>query len=293
MRRRLAILLATSLLISLLFSPLGQATLITVDGQPLEEARPILADSRTLVPLRSIFEALDAQVQFDAERKIITATKGSTRVQLTIGSPVVEVDGNPLLIDMPPFVFQGRVYVPLRFVATALGAHVKYYGESDTIIILTEAPPPGPTAGAIQLPPTDLSLAAGNPTQMTEDEFSKALEVIRLVNEERRRQGTPPLTYQNVALFDAAYARAQELPGKFSHTRPDGSKFNTIFPPLKYGLAGENLARNFHSPQSAMEGWLASPGHRSAILDPRFTSTAVGVYSYGGTYYWVEFFLGE
>jgi uncharacterized protein YkwD len=290
MRQRITVALLAGLIVGWAITP-GVAGTITVDGAELVGVQTVNRDNRLLVPLRSIFEALGAAVKYDPDTKQITATKGTISVKLTVNSPVVEVDGNPLLIDVPPLIVEGRVYVPVRFIGTSLGAHVKYFAETETVVISTEAPPPTVTKPAIVA--GDLSPETGNPTQMTEDEFAKAIEVIVLVNEERRKKGVPLLEYRNVDLFNAAYARAKELPGSFSHTRPDGSKFATIFPQITYKIAGENLAKNFHSAASAIEGWLGSTGHREAILDRRFSSTAVGVYSYGGTYYWVEFFIGN
>jgi len=280
----------TALLLSGWMMGAAEAGVVTVDGKTLD-ATTVNLDGRVLVPLRSIFEALGAEVKYDGTTKEIRATRGSNVVVLTVGSLAVTVDGVPLLIDVPATVLEGRVYVPVRFVGTALGGTVKYYAEQDLVEVKTEAPTPT----VIQPTPAEeenLSLAAGNPTQMTAEEFAMALEVIELVNKAREKEGLRPLEYANVALFDAALVRAKELPGSFSHTRPDGSAFNTIFPDIKYEITGENLARYYSSASSVFDGWMQSPGHRGAILDRRFKSIGVAAYRFGGTFYWVQFFIG-
>jgi uncharacterized protein YkwD len=48
---------------------------------------------------------------------------------------------------------------------------------------------------------------------------------------------------------------------------------------IKYGVAGENLARSYSGQNAATfeEAWMASPLHRANIVDPRFTQVALGV----------------
>jgi len=56
------------------------------------------------------------------------------------------------------------------------------------------------------------------------------------------------------------------------------------------GAAGENIAVGFPTPASVMQGWLASPGHRSNIEGP-YTTTGIGVaVGAGGAVFWAEDF---
>ena len=70
----------------------------------------------------------------------------------------------------------------------------------------------------------------GNPapdqpgTDGSQDAFAN--EVVRLVNEERAKAGLPALTVDRGAA-SAAQVRAKEIERSFSHTRPDGSSFNS------------------------------------------------------------------
>ena len=63
--------------------------------------------------------------------------------------------------------------------------------------------------------------------------------------------------------------RAKEISIKFSHTRPDGTDSTSIL--SEYGIpddkGGENIAAGYNSPQSVIEGWMNSPGHRVALLN--------------------------
>ena len=73
-----------------------------------------------------------------------------------------------------------------------------------------------------------------------------AAEVLRLVNVERARVGLAPLRFAK-DLAASAYVRAVELPFKFSHTRPNGSKCFTAMAQRGH-ILGENLAGGKTSP---------------------------------------------
>ncbi|MGQ9532395.1 MAG: copper amine oxidase N-terminal domain-containing protein, partial [Desulfotomaculales bacterium] len=62
---------------------------VQVDGRYLSfDVPPMIENGRTLVPLRALFEALGAEVQWDGETQTVSAVKGDVTVRLTIGSNV-------------------------------------------------------------------------------------------------------------------------------------------------------------------------------------------------------------
>ena len=123
----------------------------------------------------------------------------------------------------------------------------------------------------------------------TEEQF--AAEIFRLTNVERAKHGEP-LVQTNNDLNRAAMQRAKEISIKFSHTRPDGTDSTSIL--SEYGIpddkGGENIAAGYNSPQSVIEGWMNSPGHRVALLNTYSTHLGVGVYKSGSSYYCVQVF---
>ncbi len=121
-------------------------------------------------------------------------------------------------------------------------------------------------------------------------------EVVRLVNQERAKQGLPALTALPI-LEATADVRSRELVQKFSHTRPDGSSCFTAFPawgdyPDSVSTVAENIAEGYRTPESVMEGWMNSSGHRANILKENHRYIGVGCYESGGRYYWVQVFAG-
>lgn len=105
-------------------------------------------------------------------------------------------------------------------------------------------------------------------------------EVIRLTNEKRQAAGLLPLE-ANSTLSAAAQAKGADMlnKGYWAHTAPDGTtpwKFFTDFG-YKYRYAGENLARDFSNPASAVEAWMASPTHRENLLSSKYKEIGVAV----------------
>lgn len=121
------------------------------------------------------------------------------------------------------------------------------------------------------------------------DDFQ--MEVVRLVNIERKKRGLKPLTISN-KLFSAANVRANELTRKFSHTRPDGSEYITAVESSGYdwSFVAENIAAGQINPSDVMKSWMNSDGHRRNILNPNYKEIGVGFVNYKGTIYWVQLF---
>ena len=65
-------------------------------------------------------------------------------------------------------------------------------------------------------------------------------DFFNLVNEERARVGAPALT-RNATLNQAAKIRANEQLSLYSHTRPNGTEWSTVFQEVKYGKLEERI----------------------------------------------------
>ncbi len=107
---------------------------VSVNGQPIQfDQPPVERAGRVYVPLRGVFEHLGASVVYDNGQ--INATRGSTTVQLSIGSTTATVSGQQQTLDSPPFLIGARTLVPLRFIAQSLGAVVNYNDSNQTVSI--------------------------------------------------------------------------------------------------------------------------------------------------------------
>jgi ElaB/YqjD/DUF883 family membrane-anchored ribosome-binding protein len=115
---------------------------VNLNGQPLAlNAAPMQLGGRTLVPMRDIFEALGANLEWNAVAQTITATKDLTKIQLAIDNPNALINGRSVALEQPAALVNGRTFVPLRFVAEATGAQVDWNGPLQLISIRANALP--------------------------------------------------------------------------------------------------------------------------------------------------------
>lgn len=105
-------------------------------------------------------------------------------------------------------------------------------------------------------------------------------QVIDLTNKERVKAGLPQLQVDS-KLTAAALNKATNMFKKnyWAHTAPDGTepwKFVNDSG-YKYRYAGENLARDFATADTAMSAWMDSPSHKDNILSSRYQDIGVAV----------------
>ena len=98
MKKIISFILTVVLVVSLCtFAPAmaDDSISVTVDGKAQQyDVMPVIVDSRTLVPMRGIFEALGAEIAWDDASKTVTGKKGDVTVSLQIGNTVANVNGN-------------------------------------------------------------------------------------------------------------------------------------------------------------------------------------------------------
>ena len=108
-----------------------------------------------------------------------------------------------------------------------------------------------------------------------------AMELFRLVNQYRKDNGIQELEFDDT-LAKLAYVRAKEQIEKEGHTRPDGTRFLTVFEEYgcSYNGAGENIAIGTEAtPERMMNGWINSPSHNENMLRPYWGKGAIGLYT--------------
>jgi hypothetical protein len=110
-----------------------------VNGEePFFEVAPIVQDGNTLVPFRSISEALKANVSWNEEERSVTVTRDSITVKLIIDSKTALVDGKEVTLEVPATIVDGSTVVPARFVSESLKASVEWESETKSVVIYEE-----------------------------------------------------------------------------------------------------------------------------------------------------------
>jgi len=98
---------------------------IVVNGTRLPADAVAQVDGRTYVALRPVGEALGADVRYDGKTKQVTLTTVLVQLVFKIDDPTVSVNGQPQKIEAPAQSIGGKVMLPLRGLATALGATLR------------------------------------------------------------------------------------------------------------------------------------------------------------------------
>lgn len=139
------------------------AILVLLNGQAIKfpDAAPMKEEARVLIPLRGVFEAMGAEVNYDSQVRSIKILQANyeekNEIELAVDRQHAWVNGNELALDAPVRLRKGRVYVPLRFIAEALGAQVNWDRATNTVAIRTEEvttkklPKPSIRAGEIEV----------------------------------------------------------------------------------------------------------------------------------------------
>lgn len=168
--------------------------------------------------------------------------------------------------------------------------HSDYLSESKPVTTTV----PAAAKPTVQDNATPAPVITDSPVNCTAEEA----EVFRIVNEIRVSYGLKPYKWDTNA-YKAAKARCTEIEQQFSHLRPDGSNFKTIYGYsddelwYKFCSVGENLGSGQPTAQRVVDSWMASTkGHRENILNPDFENLAVafGTYNDAYKYYWVQEF---
>lgn len=114
------------------------------------DAAPEVAGGRTMVPVRALVEAMGGEVDYEfADQKdsvrlfidkytINFTIGGTTAVRHTRGTDTGEAD-KTIEMDCAPYIKGGRTYVPVRFIAEALGYEVGWDSQYETAILLDRA----------------------------------------------------------------------------------------------------------------------------------------------------------
>lgn len=92
------------------------------------DAQPFIdSNDRTQVPIRAVSEMLDCDVEWISETHtaIITRENGDTII-IVIGSNTMLVNNNKVKMDTAALIKDDRTYIPVRFVAEALGLTVEW-----------------------------------------------------------------------------------------------------------------------------------------------------------------------
>ena len=113
---------------------------VVLNGKTLSfDVPPQIINERTMVPIRAIFEALGASVDWNQETQTATAIQGNNEIIVQMNNSIINYKTNGVsdsyTCDVLPQIVSDRILVPVRAIAEVSGCKVDWNGESQTVII--------------------------------------------------------------------------------------------------------------------------------------------------------------
>lgn len=183
------------------------------------------------------------------------------------------VDGQE--VQMEAYGIAGHNYVKLRDIGKAVGFEVYWDGDAKCVQVESGKPYTGEAPAK-----AEDTKSTEQPVQT--DVANAKQDIIDRTNALRRENGVSALAV-NDKLMQAAQVRADEMAAHtvYSHTRPDGRKFNTatdcpymaenIHRIADWVLSDQTLA------ERAVADWSASTTHNKNMVNPKLSEIGVGL----------------
>ena len=114
-----------------------------INGQKAQmDTAPFIKNSRTMVPLRFIVEALGYQVDWNGEEKSVFVRTNDINndIYFKVDSKKINVGEKSITVDTPAIIKGDRTFVPIRFVAEILGMEVSYNANDKEIVLVDKNP---------------------------------------------------------------------------------------------------------------------------------------------------------
>jgi uncharacterized protein YkwD len=188
-------------------------------------------------------------------------------------------------------------FVAIAFLVTWGDFPTAWAGSANVVYLPLVMRPSEPTAT-----PTPTVTPSPTPTKTPPAGWSAfEARVVELTNQQRANNGCSVMLTMNDKLHTAAYNHSADMIARdfFSHTNPDGKNPGARLNDVGYSWSGygENIAAGYSSPESVVDGWMNSSGHRANILNCNFTEIGVG-YAYAASdpgsvsyhHYWTQVF---
>ena len=203
----------------------------------------------------------------------VTTTAYAAGIMAERSTHRIFVDGRE--VQMEAYRIKGNNYVKLQDIGEQVGFNVCWDGDAKCVQVESEKPYTGeaPVKSTTTKP-------VEQPAQT--DVAAAKQDIIDRTNALRKENGVAVLRV-NDKLMQAAQVRADEMAAHtvYSHTRPDGRKFNTV---ADCPYMAENIHRiadwtmsNQTLAERAATDWYASTVHHKNMVNPKLSEIGVGL----------------
>lgn len=182
-------------------------------------------------------------------------------------------------VQMEAYTINGNNYVKLRDIGKAVRFEVYWDGDEKCVQIESDKPYTGEAPVKVK---TSEPASQSEVTTPADDVDAMKQDIVDRTNALRREKGVAALRV-NDKLMRAAQVRADEMAAHtvYSHTRPNGEKFNTV---TDCPYMAENIHRiadwvlsDQTLTERAVADWSTSTAHRKNMVNPKLSAIGVGL----------------
>ncbi|MFD1908122.1 copper amine oxidase N-terminal domain-containing protein [Paenibacillus rhizoplanae] len=113
---------------------------VSLNGESIAFTNGVITrNGQNFIPLRSLFTKMGATIGYSMDKVVTITGTAADKTPLTIVINTVNgattVNNKSVNLATPPFVVNGTVYLPLRFISEQLGAKVDWLPQESRIAI--------------------------------------------------------------------------------------------------------------------------------------------------------------
>lgn len=139
---------------------------VFVDGDKVVfDEKPDVKESRVFVPLRGVFEKMNAKVSWNPPKEVDIETSEGDQITVTIGEKELYKNSEVIVSDVAPYIKGGRTLVPLRVISETMGCKVLWDSDNYAVLITTDGTTPVAPSGL--KPEIDTTVVEGQPEVST------------------------------------------------------------------------------------------------------------------------------
>ncbi len=235
MKTKMISLLAAAATVTASLSAVADAPEVSVrlNGGLLNfDVPPQIINERTMVPLRAIFEALGATVDWDQATETVTSVRDDVTIKMTIGKNVIYINDKATELDVAPLIIDERTLVPVRAIAEGFGASVDWDQDRYCVIISSEienqnAPIYLPTPEPTETPPAATTAPANAelPFTLNNQELqSSSVSLFKITSCEKNADGDYDITFT----FETFLEGSGSVSAIFNCLDADGKKLDSF-----------------------------------------------------------------
>lgn len=108
------------------------------EADPINKISPMIIGERTLIPLRTVIEAVDGKVNWKEDEQKITITVNNSVLELWVDKNVGTLNNESFTMDVSPRIINNTTMIPIRFISEKCGLNLNWEPTNQSISLSTK-----------------------------------------------------------------------------------------------------------------------------------------------------------